>query len=489
MKQQQSTRPLVTKKYEILLNDLIKPEKIKQEDLNEKIDNNCIIKPEVLLEVKQEVTEKSEIPSNQIFSKAAAPSNIPYHYKCRYCGEKKPEFSLLLEHLESVHNFEFNGISIKNIKLEPDVQDPNHSCRTCERKFKSRISYRTHLRKVHSILMKPIDVLPKHNTTSTDPDLYCNLCHTSYYNQSYIQHHFRSVHSDILPKLNNTDSHCIPLHDVKPTMSNLLDKVCCEICKVAYKNEEIHGTHCNRHSDLTKPNPITINLSDNSKESEEIEPDINDPNNYCRACDKTFTKRWGFKCHLQSAHSIKIPSKSRTNVDSGFTVPNIDDPNHYCRVCIYKFQCRTYYRHHLRLKHKLTIRLMRAYPDPDAAGFQLNCRVCKSPFNSIDVYRKHCVQYHGMSLEASASIIDAHDPNFNCAMCDIRYETKSDFAEHLRKVHKERRRDRQKFPNPDATIDMFDPNFYCAVCDKHLFQRITFVVHLENVHDLIVPTI
>jgi hypothetical protein len=68
MKQQQSTRPLVTKKYEVLLNDLIKPEKIKQEDLNEKIDNDCIIKPEVLLEVKQEVTEKSEIPSNQIFS-------------------------------------------------------------------------------------------------------------------------------------------------------------------------------------------------------------------------------------------------------------------------------------------------------------------------------------------------------------------------------------------------------------------------------------
>jgi hypothetical protein len=189
---------------------------------------------------------------------------------------------LLLEHLESVHNFEFNGVSIKNIKLEPDVQDPNHSCRTCERKFKSRISYRTHLRKVHSILMKPIDVLPKHNTASTDPDLYCNLCHTSYYNQSYIQHHFRSVHSDILPKLNNTDSHCIPckksfksrllyrkhcklVHDVKPTMPNLSDKVCCEICKVNYKNEEIHGTHCNRHFDLTKPNPTTINISDNSK--------------------------------------------------------------------------------------------------------------------------------------------------------------------------------------------------------------------------------
>lgn len=439
-----------------------------------------------------------------------------------------------MDHLKLVHNFEFNGVSIKNIKLEPDVQDPNHYCRTCDREFKSRLGYRGHLRTVHFILLKAIDISPSDNTASTDPNLYCNLCQTSYCNRSYLQHHIRSAHSDILPKPNNTDNYCISckksfksellyrkhcrrVHALKPTTPSCPVKHYCKICKITYKSKEIYEAHCNYHCRLTEPKstivnpeivPNTANHNNDSKTCKypqfthkmfgvfsfsekpvETTPDINDPNNYCCACDKTLSTKWGFRLHLQSIHSIKVPIKLCAKADNGFTVPNIDDPNNYCRVCNKTYQSRVNYRDHLRHKHKIIIRLMRAYLDPSVTDFQFNCRVCKSSFSSVVIYRKHCVQYHGMPPKTSAFIIDAHDPNYNCAMCEIRFETKVQFIEHLKIFHRERKRDKQRFPNPDATIDMFDPNFYCAVCDRHLALRLSFVVHLENVHDLTVPPV
>ncbi|KAL9536508.1 hypothetical protein MBANPS3_012602 [Mucor bainieri] len=83
--------------------------------------------------------------------------------------------------------------------------------------------------------------------------------------------------------------------------------------------------------------------SDSTNQPSNTKPDVNDPNNYCRVCDKTYTRKTYFKYHVRAAHSI-----GKKDQETEETKPDTNDPNNYCRVCQRTYASKQIYRRHLR---------------------------------------------------------------------------------------------------------------------------------------------
>jgi hypothetical protein len=82
-----------------------------------------------------------------------------------------------------------------------------------------------------------------------------------------------------------------------------------------------------------------------------IEPDPNDPNFYCKACDFKYLSNGRYRYHLRRTHKIALPSLlSKTNSS---IQPDPNDPNFYCKSCDCKYKNNRRYREHLRRTHKM----------------------------------------------------------------------------------------------------------------------------------------
>lgn len=42
-------------------------------------------------------------------------------------------------------------------------------------------------------------------------------------------------------------------------------------------------------------------------------PDINDPNNYCRVCDRRYSNKYSYCVHMEHSHSINMPKLVSTS--------------------------------------------------------------------------------------------------------------------------------------------------------------------------------
>lgn len=64
-------------------------------------------------------------------------------------------------------------------------------------------------------------------------------------------------------------------------------------------------------------------------------------------------RRSEYRLHLDRKHSIKLsPLSPRFNADTSID-PNINDPNNYCRSCSSRFVSPGEYRRHLRVSHHM----------------------------------------------------------------------------------------------------------------------------------------
>lgn len=86
-----------------------------------------------------------------------------------------------------------------------------------------------------------------------------------------------------------------------------------------------------------------------------VVPDVDDPNYFCKTCERTYTNRFNHRDHLQFFHQMKLtPLKRRIKIVHPDIQPDEDDPNFYCKACEAKFSTRLRYRYHLTRLHKMT---------------------------------------------------------------------------------------------------------------------------------------
>ncbi|KAL9536749.1 hypothetical protein MBANPS3_012396, partial [Mucor bainieri] len=140
---QQECKPVKTELEEsIALN--IKQEEIKNETLN-KLKLKHALDPDDytrtrtrgssrIIRIKQEDASKSEALVD-----IKKRDNKGYCYHCRICKKTFDNLQLVIDHRKSAHNIKSNGTSIiKHMDLEPDINDPNYFCQSCEITYSSR---------------------------------------------------------------------------------------------------------------------------------------------------------------------------------------------------------------------------------------------------------------------------------------------------------------------------------------------------------------
>lgn len=84
---------------------------------------------------------------------------------------------------------------------------------------------------------------------------------------------------------------------------------------------------------------------------------LGSPENYCDLCNLFFKNRHQYRRHYRKKHMIlpyKPSSRHRPPVNPHLS-PDLNDPNHYCRACEKKFPSQTYYRRHAKTAHKIRV--------------------------------------------------------------------------------------------------------------------------------------
>jgi hypothetical protein len=99
----------------------------------------------------------------------------------------------------------FSSLIKYNPNILPDKNHPNNYCDSCEKSYADRDTYRQHLRGVHKMLcsskrrrkQKEVDL--KLSPDIDDPNLYCRVCKTTFILRCIYRQHIRLTHKIKFP--------------------------------------------------------------------------------------------------------------------------------------------------------------------------------------------------------------------------------------------------------------------------------------------------
>ncbi|KAL0135510.1 C2H2-type zinc finger transcription factor [Mucor lusitanicus] len=406
---------------------------IKQEDCKPTLSNAQLSTTEVAkystidLPIKQEDSKDHKVSLEQ-HDKFGSKG---YYYRCDICNKGLPNLKSVLEHRKSNHiSSLYNSTTMaKNLDKEPDLYNPDFYCKSCEKGYSDRHTYRNHLRAVHFMVLKRLQIrmTQKINVTPdpNDPNLHCKACNFTYKCKSYYMKHCRYTHGLNPPEFANQTS--------SSSSSSLTDSYC-QTCDKRLSSIQSYR----RHLFLVHK----VNIRQIQRKQKDVLPNVNDPNFYCHSCEKKMASKHSFSQHLRWVHSIfkSAPPQSKLK-------PDIDDPNNYCRACQKTYSSKGVYRAHLRLVHQMILPLLRVDVNhkqlPDPYSRDNYCSVCKKKYVQAGYYRQHCKNAHLMVL------------------------------------------DHHSIVNPNAEINVNDPDFYCSQCERSLSSEMNFKRHLERVHSIV----
>lgn len=128
--------------------------------------------------------------------------------------------------------------------------------------------------------------------------------------------------------------------------------------------------------------------------------------------------------------------------------PDIDDPEFYCKSCGYKYRNRACYRTHLRLTHKIyNVPYLEPIPnydiEPDPNDLNSYCKSYNYKHSNTRNFERHLTNIHKMNLSNLKSRKDCdveeepdpNDPCFYCKSCSVRYLTHGIYWDHLQDKH------------------------------------------------------
>ncbi|KAL9545297.1 hypothetical protein MBANPS3_007215 [Mucor bainieri] len=476
--------------------------------------NSDITEEEDNVQIKQE----DDMPKSEALVNAKETGSKGYCYYCRICKAVFANIQSAIDHRRSFHNlYPRKASMIKHMDLEPDIDDPNNFCQSCEITYSKRKLYRHHLTYAHHMLLQTKRVGPLNNLIPDpyDPNFHCCSCETTYPHKYSYRHHLKHIHSiRMAPNYRTT----IKNTDVLPDWND--PTYYCPSCERHYKKKMLFRAHCRKIHRMKDP-----------KTKERELPDLHDSNFHCKICDITHKNKQSYRSHCHEVHRMPKPNNECNICGKSFssrgylirhtfvfhkmtsdstlqptssTEPDVNDPNKYCKICDKVYSSKQYFKRHLRAMHFIGRKGQEPEetkpnsdnPDhsPDPLDPNWYCRVCKSYFKSHDSYRNHCRSIHRMKLVSLLTVnvypnaeIDINDPSHYCAKCDRKMKTKGTFRQHLKYVH-----DMELLPtrgiltNPEATIDPNDSNLYCAQCENYYSNKNSFKKHLKQIHQIVI---
>ncbi|KAL9536637.1 hypothetical protein MBANPS3_012494 [Mucor bainieri] len=466
--------------------------------------------------IKQEDTLKKE--ALKAYIKNPITRGLSY-YHCPFCEIKFADFRSVVNHRRAVHNLSGYSRTIKHMNLEPDVDNPNNTCQSCEKTYCSKKSYRDHLVKVHYVAFERKRVGPVNNMTPDphDPNFYCCSCNYTYTSLPGFKAHLLRMHNirvppthisiiknpDVLPDWNDPNYycsscehhfktrssfsvHCINIHHVRsPTqqrckgqeLPDLHDpKFHCKVCDTIYKNEQFYRSHCYEEHNMR----MTISGTPNQDPN---------PNNECSICGKSFSVKYTLYKHLFVVHKMDIESVFQPSS----TKQKINNSNNYCRVCDKFYASKQSLKYHSRAVHFIDEKTNQASDEtkPDIDDPNNYCRVCQHTYASKKLYRHHIRHIHQMKLNRpiehdSSRFPDPLGPNYwYCRICKCYSKSHIAYKKHCKKIHRmELMSLKQTNTNPSAEININEPNHCCAKYDRKMKNKPAFLQRLRRVRGM-----
>ncbi|OAD06796.1 C2H2-type zinc finger transcription factor [Mucor lusitanicus CBS 277.49] len=292
-----------------------------------------------------------------------------YYYCCDFCQQKLPNLKSVLEHRKSNHIDRCSGshTMVKNLDKEPDLYSPDFYCKSCEKGYSDRHTYRNHLRVVHFMVLKrfQIRMTQKINVTPdpNDPNLHCKACNFTYKCKSYYMKHCRYTHGLNPPKFTNQTS--------SSSSSSLTDSYC-QTCDKRLSNIRSYRHH------LFVIHKVDIRQM--QQKQKDALPNVNDPDFYCHSCEKKLANKYSFRQHLKYVHFIFESAPRQSTLK-----PDVDDPNNYCRACQKTYSSKGGYRVHLCIVHQIILSSLKSkvnnkqLPDPYNRDYYCS----DSPFHGV----------------------------------------------------------------------------------------------------------
>lgn len=421
------------------------------------------------------------------------------------------------------------AIKAEKESVVPDRNDPNNYCRACKRSYMNQHRYYAHLAKFHGMpkFSKKQDVLPD----IFDPNFYCRSCERGLSTKSRFQKHCLRWHNIIVPNEKDLPNVHDPAFHCKPCDNTFKDKDAfwqhcrqvhlitnfkeagpkpvCDICNRTYASEFRYK----RHRRVVHGEIFPFTTTRTPKLVNDLPPDTDDPNHYCRACDKKLACRAGFRTHLAAYHDIFLPVKkfkpgSAAKRAAGKPFLK-NDKKYHCLICDNGYPTTIKYREHLELIHHVqgAASESRAHipsylPDPDDPN--LHCRTCGKTKPTLERYRIHLRNIHHMELpklkrkralhyvnssdEDSAEAPSPPKTAFSfhvCPVCGKRMKSKRRFAFHTKSAHKARV-DKQDVASPNAPqIDSGSVDFMCIACEANFENAADLEHHVQEAHSMV----
>ncbi|KAL9554982.1 hypothetical protein MBANPS3_002550 [Mucor bainieri] len=268
----------------------------------------------------------------------------------------------------------------------------------------------------------------------------------------------------------------------------------CRACERVYNNAAEYRHHLRHvhympveHATTGRPKK-TLPSTNNNPARPTFGPALDQFNLYCRPCRKRFQTAQKYKLHKCNMHDqppIKGPN----------VLPDWNNPIPHCQSCDYWLSSREAYKRHCKTHHKINAKggLDDQQQDlPDPLDPNHHCSVCNATSKDRASYRKHCRYRHAMDLapanfgpNANTKLLpDPNDSSHSCRSCDKRFASKIAYWKHIRRVHKLKPKELSK---STALPDIYDPNNNCSTCNKTFAKRYLFNSHLRKVHAVTIP--
>lgn len=255
---------------------------------------------------KRRIITRSSIPTG------ALPDEFDPNGFCCACNKAFKTTHNYLQHLKAIHNMKLTPLKklTPNPNITPDPYNKNHHCDSCGLNGSNFMFHLKQKHKMNAPDLRGQRATPNPNISPdiNDPNLYCKSCQVKFKSIRTYCTHLQGMHKMELALLRQR-----AVFD--PTISSDDSKnpnnTSSAICKFKYSTKVAYQQYMRKYHKDGKGTPVvrrrarTINRN--------IQPDSNDPNFFCRSCQKQYPSRHSFSMHIYRSYP-RVPIKGRRDL-------------------------------------------------------------------------------------------------------------------------------------------------------------------------------
>ncbi|CAO3611536.1 unnamed protein product [Mucor fragilis] len=347
---------------------------------------------------------------------------------------------------------------IRNFHLKPNIDDPDNYCKACKRHFKTRVGYFLHLRRIHNFDVKKMIDCVNQRQFESSTKTHYFCCGSNQYMRDQASLSEHMSTAHYKSKIKHF--HLMP--DFEDPNNY------CKACERYFASRPKYTAHLRLIHKLIK---ATATMED-------VDQLGVDPNNYCCGCNQYLPDQMALMSHIGIAHR-------KTQIKNFNVKPDMNPSNHYCTACEHKFDTRKLYTLHLRLTHKLYARRPKynrlQIPTISSTEPEYYCSACDRSIKQHSTYLAHITSRHINSKIKHINVKpDIDDPQNYCKACEKVHSSKRKYRFHLKLMHKIVAKEAQKIQIP--AISTTESEYYCSACNTTVGDYSSFVAHITTEH-------